>query len=215
MIDSAPSVIVVGAGGHAKVIIGALQALGRLEITVYDDNPAKWNTLHLGCPVRGPIERLSEDDGLETILAVGDGLLRQKLAEQYPHRRWATVVHPHAWVHQSATLEHGTVVFAGAVIQPSVSIGAHVIVNTGATVDHDCSIGDFAHLAPGVHLAGTVTLGRQTMLGMGAVANPGITIGDFSIIGAGGTVVRDIPAGVIATGCPAHVVRQREMPAGV
>ena len=121
------------------------------------------------------------------------------------------MVHPAAWVDLSVELGPGAVVFAGAVIQPRTVVGAHAIVNTAASIDHDCRIGRFAHLAPGVHLAGTVTVGDGAFLGIGTVAIPGVTIGEWTQVGAGAAVVRDLPARVRAVGVPARPLEEHAM----
>ncbi|HZZ26612.1 MAG TPA: acetyltransferase [Pirellulales bacterium] len=198
--------IVVGAGGHAKVVISSLRASGWEVRAVYDDDRKKWNRKIMGINIEGPIEKLSEPDHFPAVIAVGDPLFRQYLAERYD-RDWVTVLHPRAYVDATATVGPGSVVFAGAIIQPDVVIGAHAIINTSASIDHDCAIADYAHMAPGAHLAANVHVQRGAFLGTGAHVIPGITIGEYTIVGAGSTVVRDIPGHVTAVGCPAKVIK--------
>src|SRR5262245_10113907 len=125
---------VFGAGGHAKVVIATLTAAGHDVVAVWDDDAARWGGTCLGVPIRGAT---AAADDLPTILAIGDNRARARLASAMT-RRWMTVIHPTAHVHPSVTLGPGTVVFAGAIVQPDARLGAHVIVNTAATVDHDC-----------------------------------------------------------------------------
>lgn len=192
--------VLIGAGGHAKVVLAAAKAAGFAVEALYDDDPSRWGGEVLGAPVRGPVSSLEE--GTPAVLAIGSNEARKRLAAR--HRfEWQTVVHPMAWIHESVALGPGTVVFAGAVVQPEAKLGAHVIVNTGATVDHDCEIGDYAHLAPGTHLAGNVAVGEGAFLGVGAAAIPGISIGAWTRVGAGGVVVKDLPPHVTAVGVPA------------
>lgn len=201
-------IVVVGGGGHAKVLVGLLHALGTPVAAVYDDAAEKWGSRLLGVPVRGPIDDLAGKT-LPGILAIGDNLARSRLASRLS-LDWKTVVHPKAWVDPTVRLGPGTVVFAGAVVQPEARLGAHVIVNTSATVDHDCDIGDFVHLCPGTHLAGGVTIGEGTMLGTGASAIPHVRVGEWTVVGAAAAIVRDLPAHVVAAGVPA---RPRGQPA--
>lgn len=197
------SVLVVGAGGHAKVVIATLRTNGRDVAAVVDDDPAWHGSLLLGARVVGPTSRIAEHTG-DAVLAIGANQIRQRIAAAYPAVRWVTVVHPSAVVHESVRLGAGTVVFAGAVLQPDVEVGDHAIVNTGATVDHDGRVGDFVHVAPGCHLSGGVTLGEGAFLGVGAACLPGVTVGAWTTVGGGGVVVRDLPAGVTAVGVPAR-----------
>lgn len=201
-------VAVLGAGGHAKVVISTLQAAGYKVDAVYDDDSAKWGQSLLGVPVHGPLAELDNEASCRAVIAIGANKIRQELAQRFAALEWVTVVHPRAYVHPSASLGPGTVIFAGAVVQPDVRVGSHVIVNTGATVDHDCRLGDFVHLAPGVHLAGGVDIDTGTFFGTGAVAIPGIRIGAWTTVGAGAGVVRDLPAQVTAVGLPAALLHK-------
>ena len=107
----------------------------------------------------------------------------------------------------------GTVVMAGAIVQPGCQIGKHVIVNTAASVDHDCQLADFSHICPGCHLAGTVSVGERTLLGTGSIVIPGIKIGADTVVGAGTVVTKDLPSEVMAVGHPARVIKQRDLQA--
>lgn len=200
-------VAVIGAGGHAKVVISTLLAAGHSIAAVFDDDAAKWETQILGVPVIGPVAALRDRQVEPAVIAIGNNAKRREIAETFD-LRWITAVHPAAYVHPSVKLGAGSVVFAGAVIQPDAAIGEHVIVNTGATIDHDCVIGDFAHIAPGAHLAGDVGIGEGAFLGIGCAVIPGIRIGSWTTVGAGGVVVRDLPERVIATGIPAKPQRR-------
>jgi sugar O-acyltransferase (sialic acid O-acetyltransferase NeuD family) len=207
---SSPSprgVVVVGAGGHAKVVISTLQEAGIEIAALVDDDPGKVGETLLGVRVVGlPAERLS-GGAPRAVIAVGDNPQRRAVAERFPHVEWCSVVHPRAFMHPSVRLGPGTVVFAGAIIQPDTRIGPHVIVNTGATVDHDCEIGGFVHIAPGVHLSGGVTVGEGALLGIGSCVRPGGVVGSWATVGAGAAVVGTIPDGVVAVGVPARARR--------
>lgn len=145
---------VIGAGGHAKVVLATALELEMEVAGVLDDDPSKWGAKLLGIPVLGPLSLLQQEEEPWAVLAIGDNATRKRLDQEIKSIRWATLVHPKAYVHPSAALGEGTVVFAGALVQPMARVGRHVIVNTGAIVEHDCEVGDFTHLAPGVRLAG-------------------------------------------------------------
>ena len=199
-------VIVLGAGGHAKVVISTLRAAGYRVVGLYDDDPAKWHTRLAGVEVLGPID----DAASVAVIGIGHNPTRRAIAERACRVTWLTVVHPAACVDPTVRLGAGTVVFAGAVIQPDALLGDHCIVNTAATVDHDCVLGAFCHIAPGAHLAGSVTLGEGAFLGIGSAVVPGIRIGAWTTVGAGAVVIADLPDRVTAVGVPARIIRQQE-----
>ncbi len=201
--DREEGVVVVGAGGHAKVLMSTLAARGIPIAAVFDDDAAKWGTDARGTRV----SRIERERGGPGIIGIGDNTRRREVARVLKFD-WQTVVHPAAWVDPSATLGRGTVVCAGAIVQADAVIGDHVIVNTGATVDHDCIVDDYAHLAPGVHLAGAVHVGEGAFLGTGSVVTPGVKIGRWSTLGAGAVAIRNVLDGVVVVGVPASELRR-------
>lgn len=207
--DAAP-VLVIGGGGHAKVVISTLRATGVHPCAVFDDDRARWGTTLCGLPIRGPIARVQELGGARGVLAIGGNVVRAQIAAALPGVEWLSVVHPRAAVDETVELGPGTVVFAGAVIQPDTRLGSHVIVNTGATVDHDCEVGEYVHLAPGVHVAGGVRIGAGAFLGIGASVIPGRVLGAGCTVGAGAVVVRDVPDRITVVGVPARPLKRTE-----
>jgi sugar O-acyltransferase (sialic acid O-acetyltransferase NeuD family) len=206
--------VVIGAGGHGKVVVATALEAGVEVLCLLDDDSKKWGTSVLGVPICGPIASLSRFFGekeVHFVLALGDNKLRRKMSH-INGVKWATLVHPKAYVHPSVSIGQGTVIFAGVLIQPSAEIGQHVIVNTGAIVEHDCRVGSWAHIASGARLAGGVEVGEGTLLGAGGVVIPGKRIGRWSVVGAGSVVTRDIPDFSLAYGVPAKV--QRTLAAG-
>jgi sugar O-acyltransferase (sialic acid O-acetyltransferase NeuD family) len=204
------AVAVLGAGGHAKVVIATLQAAGFTVAAVFDDDAAKQGSALLGVEVQGTLAEFANSSHRRAVIAVGNNAARMRLAEglqtQLQNVEWVTAVHPQTCVYASVRLGAGTVIFAGAVVQPDAIIGAHAIINTGATIDHDCIIGDFAHIAPGTHLAGDVRINRGAFIGIGAAVIPGRSVGEWATVGAGSTVIKDIPARATAVGAPARVL---------
>lgn len=193
-------VIVIGGGGHAKVVVATLFEAGYRVCCIYDDARERWGRSIMGVPVVGAIDEIS--GYRRAVIAIGDNVGRRSIAERLD-LDWLTVVHPRAYVDSSVSLGCGTVVLAGAVVQPDVRVGSHVIVNTGATVDHDSEVGDYVHIGPGAHLAGSVFVGSGTLIGVGSAVLPGIRVGAWAIVGAGSVVTRDIPDGQVAFGVPA------------
>lgn len=204
MNNEAGPVAIIGAGGHAKVVVSVLRAIGYEISAIYDDSPDKHLKHLAGVPILGPTATLEDSPETQAVVAIGDCAARERVVRRFQQLNWITAVHPAAYVDPTVQLGPGTVVFAGAVIQPDAVLGAHVIVNTGATVDHDCWVEDFAHLAPGVHLAGGVHIAHGAFLGIGAVVIPSRTVGRGTVVGAGGVVVEDLPDGVTAAGVPAR-----------
>lgn len=202
-------VVIIGAGGHAKVVAATARDAGYKVVAFCDDDPAKAGTTVAGIPVisESDLNRLNKET-IQAVVAIGDNNARTRVVKQYQDSvNWVTLVHPRANIDPSVRLGIGTVVFAGACIQPDTVIGDHCIINTGATVDHDCLISDFVHIGPGVNLAGGVKIGQGSLLGVGTAVIPGKSIGEWSIIGAGGAVVDDLPGHVTAAGVPARVIK--------
>ena len=193
------SIYIVGAGGHGAVIADILVASGRVVRAFLDRAPSRDSIA--GLPVITGTT-LPEPDAA-VIVAIGDNHTREVVAAQY--QCFATAIHPSAVVASGVEIGEGSVVMAGAVVNPGVRIGRHCIVNTQSSVDHDCIIGDFAHIAPGAILGGNVTLGRGAFIGLGGRVIHGIRIGEATIVGAGATVVEDLPESVVAWGVPARV----------
>ena len=201
--DDKEGLIIVGAGGHAKVVLSTALETSEKVAGFLDDNSALIDTQLEGYPVFGLGNLLASQRFKTAILGLGNNATRKQLAEQYRAIQWKTLVHPAAYVHPSVKLGVGTVVFAGAVVQPHAIVGKHCIINTGATVDHDCHIGDYVHLAPGVHLAGNVRIGEGAFLGIGSVTIPNVTIGNWVIVAAGGVVIDQIADRKTVMGIPA------------
>jgi len=200
-------IVVIGAGGHAKVIVAALIAAKRKVIVVLDDNPDLWGHRLLGVPIRGPVAKIENKVRLRAVLAIGDNRVRKRLAQEID-AEWVPVIHPHSYVDSSARTGPGCIVCAGAVVQPDVTIGAHAIINTSSSVDHDCFIDDFAHVGPGVHLPGNVSLMSCAFMGTGSSSVPGITVAENTVVGAGSVVTADLPSNVVAVGNPARIIRK-------
>lgn len=204
-------VLVVGGGGHAKVVIEILASLPHLfrPSAVVDGDPGLQGGAVLGVPVAGDDgawDQVAQSGVRHVVVAIGDNRLRLELADRLVARGFTlvTAVHPSAFVSPSAELGSGTVVMPGASVNACARVGANVIVNTNSSVDHDCEVDDGCHVAPGAHLGGCVKLGRGVMIGLGASVIPGVTVGAGTTIGAGAVVVRDIPSGVVAVGVPAR-----------
>jgi sugar O-acyltransferase (sialic acid O-acetyltransferase NeuD family) len=204
----------VGAGGHAQVIADAILSLARAGVDVsliglLDDNPALSGKNILGVRVLGTTAQLDQFEHEAVFFGIGDNAGRARVFERLKQtgETLISIIHPRATLAEDVVVGAGTVVMAGAVINTGALIGEDVIVNTGATIDHHARLGTHVHVAPGVHLGGTVTLGAGVFLGIGSNVIPNRVIGDWVIVGAGATVIDDLPARVTAIGVPARVIK--------
>ena len=209
----AVAIVASGSGGQASVMLDACHAAGVpvAGIIVADGSS---NLERLKAPILGGPECLACTDFLREHaigLGGGDAEFRRRFALQVLERRGelATVVHPAATISASAFLGAGSLLAAGAVVGPNARIGRFCIINTCASVDHDDVLEDGVNLSPGVHLAGTVTCREDCFLGIGASVVPGVTIGRRSIVGAGATVIANVPDDVTVVGTPARPTRRQ------
>ena len=200
-------IILLGAGGHAKVCIDIFQTCGqRVYCCIAQGDEQK---SCMGIPIFDGDEKLEElySQGLRQVfVAIGSNSVRQKLARRAIALGFHLVnaISPYAIVSTSAVLGVGVAVMPGAVINAEARIDDLAIINTGATVDHDCQIGQAAHIAPQCALAGSVSVGERSFLGVGCKVIPGIHIGDGCMAGAGSVIVRDVPSGKRVMGVPAR-----------
>jgi acetyltransferase EpsM len=207
--------LVIGASGHARVVIDSARQAGRHRLVGVVDPSVRAGTTVEALEVLGGDDSIGAIaaawPSLACIIGIGDNATREEVASRiagaHPQITFASVVHPAAVVAASATLGAGAFVAAGAVINPGARIGAHAIVNTGATVDHEAEIGDFASIGPNAALAGSVVVGRGAAVGIAACAIPGVRIGDTAIVGAGAVVVGDVASGETVAGVPARPLR--------
>jgi sugar O-acyltransferase (sialic acid O-acetyltransferase NeuD family) len=201
--------VVIGGGGHARVVVDTLFELNRQVIGYVALECSTEATSMFGVPYLGNDEYLNTFDATQIELANGVGSVRTTKTRTGLYLRlnelgyqFTTLVHPSATVSRLATLNHGVQVMAGAVIQPGCVIGVNSIVNTSVSIDHDCVIGGHVHIAPGATLSGGVQVGDGTHIGTGATVIQGVTIGVGCLIGAGTLVVRDVPDGTFVVGVP-------------
>ena len=205
-------IVLLGAGGHAKVVASSVRRLGWELLGHLDDGRAVGETLG-SSRVLGSIASLLEyPEDVAALVGLGDNRRRQEVYEwlRGHGRSAATVIDPHAVLEESVKVGAGTVIMPGVIINVDTVIGENCILNTGCSVDHDCRLANHVHLCPGTHLAGVVSVGQGTMLGTGTSVIQCRNIGAHCVIGAGSVVNRDIPDGVTAYGVPCRVNRGRE-----
>lgn len=193
--------VVIGAGGHAKVVTDTARSAGWEVVGFVDDRP---NAQLFDLTYLGTTQNFQMPQQTHVVIAIGDNKTREKIAAQLSGQvDWATVIHPRATVSSYVKLDAGTVVFAGVVIQADTRLGHHCIVNTSASIDHDCQIADFCHIAPRAVLTGHIRLETGAFVGAGSVILPGRRIGAWSTLGAGAVIVNDLESNGIFVGIPA------------
>lgn len=207
-------VIVLGGGGHAKVLIDALQTCSIPVHGILDNDSTKHGSEILGVPVLGSDDHLKKWKVHDVVLvnALGSVNLPQARASLFERLQaqgysFLSVVHPAAFVSAHAHLGEGAQVMAGAMVQTSVRVGNNCIVNTGARIDHDCVIGDHTHVAPGVTLSGDVIVGSHAHIGAGATIIQGIHVGKRCLVAAGAVVVQNLSDDTRVAGVPAKEIK--------
>ena len=208
-------VLVIGAGGHARVVLALLRRLNREVLACVDaagshgpDHIAKVAVWH------GDERVLDHAPGTvelaNGIASTGRPALRRAVFERFKAAGYSfpSLVDPAACVFDDAVLGEGCQVIAGAVVQTGARIGANTLVNTRAVVEHDCAIGLHCHVAAGAVLSGGVTTGDACHIGVGASVLQGVSIGAESVVGAGAAVIRDVAAGIVVVGVPACPLRR-------
>ena len=204
-------VMVVGAGGHARVVESLLRYVPDVELAGFADRTrASFGERIGGAAVTTTWDELPawRDAGVTAVaLAIGDNAERARMfAAATAHGyRVLGLRHPTAFVERDAVVGEAAVICAGAILGAGCRLGANTLVNTGAIVDHECAVGDHAHLGPGCRLAGRVTVGALTFVGLGATVREGIRIGENVVVGMGSVVVADIPDNAVAYGVPSRV----------
>lgn len=204
-------VILIGAGGHARVLLDALELNGAKVLGLVDADASLANRDVMGYPVLGNDDVLAQyaPGSVELVNAIGSVDSMQRRRSVYENLRrtghaFASVIHPRATLSRHAQMAAGVQVMAGAVVQPGASLGENTIVNTGATVDHDCRVAAHVHIAPGVTLSGNVQVGEETHVGAGATVIQGVRIGARCLIAAGAVVTDGVRDGASMKGLPAR-----------
>lgn len=204
-------IVVLGAGGHGKVILDALLAADCCEVVgVLDDDANKTGQKILGVPILHLAASLGEfasKMGFEGVaLAIGDNYTRENKFREIRQAglKPVSVIHPAACVSRFADLGEGVMILAGVVVNPGTLIEDNVCVNTSASVDHDNHLGRSCHVFPNATLTGGVRVGEFSYIGSGAVVKPYLKIGAYTYVGAGAVVIQDVSEGVVVTGVPAR-----------
>lgn len=199
------NVIIIGTGGHAKVIADIVLSSGD-NLVGFLTSECNKDTF-IGKPVLGNNTEFEKYRDNNFVIAIGNPDVRERIAFQMREVKWYTAIHPSAIVSSiNVILGQGSVVMANAVINPYVQIGKHCIINTGAIVEHDNIVEDFAHISVGTKLAGSVKVGKKTWVGVGATISNGISVCENCMIGAGAVVIKNIDITGTYVGIPAKKI---------
>ena len=203
--------LIIGAGGHGKVIADIASALGRWNQIAFVDDKYPDLTQVLDWPVIGAMENFRDhrEEYPDIFVAVGDNAMRQKITNWTEEAGFhlPTLIHPRAAVSRLAVIGAGTVINSQSAVNANAKIGKGCIVNTGATVGHDCVLGDFVHVAPGASLAGETVIGEACWIGMRSAVIEQLTVGKGVVVGAGAVVLSDVPDQKLVVGIPAKIIK--------
>lgn len=200
-------VIIIGAGGHGKVIADIILKSGD-QIKGFLDDSFPDRKSFIGYPILGKLNTLVSTEKTEYIIAIGNADLREKIASKHKEIEWYTAIHPSAVISDiDVSIGTGTAIMANAVVNPGTHIGNHCIINSGSIVEHDNYINDYVHISVGAKLAGTVSIGTKTWVGIGAVINNNLSVCAGCMVGAGAVIVSDIKKPGTYIGVPAKEKR--------
>lgn len=210
-------IVLVGAGGHCKVVIDIINSSYLFEIAGITDksyNSGSKNILEY--PVLGNddiLKKLYSEDITHAFCcvgALGNMEIRDRIFDNLKGIGFAvpSIVHKNAYVSIYSEISEGTCVAAGAIVNPGAVISENCIINTGAVIEHDCMIGRNTHISPNACIAGGVKIGKGCHIGMGSNIIQGVEIGDNVTIGAGAVVINDIPSNTTAVGIPAKLIKR-------
>jgi acetyltransferase EpsM len=193
-----------GASGHCKVVIDIIQKSNFEMIEgIIDDKPTVDKIFNVSV-IKTPENNFFDNKSL--IISIGNNKTRQKIASQI-FANYLTVIHPTSIIATHVTIEEGTVIMAGAILNSDSKVGKHCIVNSGAIIEHDCILNDFVHISPNAALAGNVIIGEGTHIGIGAVVIQGVKIGKWVTIGAGAVILNDVPDYAVIVGNPGKIIK--------
>jgi UDP-perosamine 4-acetyltransferase len=206
-------IVLIGAGGHSKVIIDIIKSRNEYDIVGITDKFNRENVLNI--PIIGDdniLDKLYNDDvkyAFICIGALGNMSVRNVIYNKLKNIgfKLPVLIHKSAIVSNYVNIDEGTCVMPGAIINPEVHIGKSCIINTGSIIEHDCIIGDNVHISPGVKLAGGVKIGNNSHVGIGSSIIQNKVIGNNVTIGAGAVVIKNIANDSVAVGVPTKIVK--------
>ncbi len=210
-------IAIIGASGHAKVVADIIEKEDIYCIAGFIDLTLPVGTEFFSYKVIGnqnELKKIYTEYNLHgVIIGIGSNSLREKVANlistQIPEITFIKAIHPAAQVAKEVKIGEGTVVMAGATINPSCTIDRFCVVNTNSSLDHDSHLSEFASIAPGACCGGSCYIGKGSFIGLGANLIHGTKVGDHTVIGAGSTLIKDAESSSIYYGVPAKKIKSR------
>jgi sugar O-acyltransferase (sialic acid O-acetyltransferase NeuD family) len=202
--------LILGAGGHGKVVLDVAKITGKWDlISFLDDRDGLKEVMEI--PVIGKLEdyKSFREDYNYAFVAIGNNELRLEWLEKLSKEGFIIpkIIHPFSSLSKNVEVGMGTIIMPGVVLNTCAKVGNGCILNTNCSIDHDCILGDAVHLSPGVSIGGTVIVKSKVWLGIGSSISNNIVIGNNSIVAAGAVVIKDVPDNVIVAGIPAKVIK--------
>jgi sugar O-acyltransferase (sialic acid O-acetyltransferase NeuD family) len=209
--------VVIGGGGHGRLVIDVVEKANDFELIGIIDAQLPIGTSVLGYPVIGrehDLPLIIAEQKIEGILiAVGDNWVRSHVATSLHSLsgqiEFPNAIHPSAQLAKGVQLGHGNVILAGSVVNSNTTIGNFCILGSKCSVDHDSTVDDFASFGPNSCAGGNVHVGEYSAICLGANIVHRCKVGDHTVVGAGATVLGNLPSRIVAYGTPARPVRER------
>ena len=210
--DDKNTCVVIGAGGHARVVLDILlNSRPEMRLILLDAEQSRWGSKMMGVNIVGGdnlLPELYQRGASNAIVALGatrGGSLRKRLFDTSLAIGFSPVevIHSTAVCSKWAELGSGVQIFAFAVINAGARVGRNTIINTGAIIEHDCFVEDHVHIATAARLCGGVRIGETAHIGAGAILREGVKVGAKAVVGAGAVVIHDVAEATVVAGCPA------------
>lgn len=208
-------IAIFGAGGFGREVlqiildINEIKPMWDLVGFVVDPEFLTSNTVH-GYPVYDSSWWLAKNQDVLLIIAIGSPAKRKKIVDgllRNENRKFATLIHPNAWIGRHVKIDEGVVICSGSQITTDIKIGAHTNIHLGAVIGHDSNLNSYVTIYPNASISGNVTLNQGAEIGTSSVIIPKVNIGKWTIIGAGAVVTKNVANNCIAVGVPAKVIK--------
>ncbi|GAA3641470.1 acetyltransferase [Flavivirga jejuensis] len=212
-------IVIIGASGHAKVIIDIIEKRNEYQIIGLIDSYKKPSQKIMGYPILGKEslipELMEKQNIIGGIIAIGDNWSRNKVRDVIekiaPKFKFLPAIHPNAILCNNLKIESGVVIMAGVIVNAASTIKEFCILNTNSSLGHDSVMDHFSSLAPNSTIGGHVNIGAFSAISIGATVIQNVTIGMHTIIGAGSLVLKNIGNNILAYGVPTKKIKDREI----